>query len=563
VADADPTRAPLARLLKAIYRSRRTTWLWVVAAVVLIALAVAIPNTQMPVVTSVSLIAATVSGYLAPAKRAVFFLAAAALVADYAIWADASEIGERSAQWLGVTAALTVAAAAVVYYVRELEERAWEFRWRAEVSADAAELGVFRWDFATDFVQTNARLRSLFGLPQAGPIFGEDIFLQIAEDDLDAVKAEVERARNGEAEYRAEFRVRREDGAERWLAARGRVIIDPRSGRKSLAGVNYDVTDAKESAENFQKLIDGVAAIVALTDEAGEVMELNRFARDLSGLAPSEAAGAPFWELGFWGGEAESRRAVQAIVQKARRTGEEAVGEATFRREDGTEGHAHIVVTPLKRGGGVVYLVPTALDITKRKIAEDKNVLLVRELNHRIKNLFSVTSALISLSARYATSVDEFSRSTLRRLSALHEAHNLGATDLLTRRTNLKTIIDTALQPWTTDPPRIVAAGDDVDIAPGEATAWALIVHELATNANKYGALSADEGRLDIRWTHTEEDGVAFVWKESGVALKAAAISEGFGATIIRRLAAGYLQGGATFEMEPDGVRVTIESHPE
>jgi two-component system CheB/CheR fusion protein len=185
-------------------------------------------------------------------------------------------------------------------------------------------------------------------------------------------------------------------------------------------------------------------------------------------------------------------------------------------------------------------------------------MLLVRELNHRIKNLFSVTNALISLSARYATSVEDFAASTRSRLRALHDAHNIGSTDLDKRYADLRDIVTTTLKPWRTTPPRIFVEGESVLIDSGAATAWALIVHELATNASKHGALVKAGGSLSISWTKTGDGRLEFAWTERA-ALDGAKLPEGgFGSVIIDKLAEGYLSGSVERRFSEDGMEIRV-----
>ena len=197
----------------------------------------------------------------------------------------------------------------------------------------------------------------------------------------------------------------------------------------------------------------------------------------------------------------------------------------------------------------------------KRKAAEESNDLLVQELNHRIKNLFSVTNALIGLSARYATTVDDFAEATRRRLFALHEAHNVGTADLKHRKANLKDILETTLRPWRTTPQRIFVNGSDHLFDAGAATAWALIVHELASNAVKHGALKDSGGRLEIDW-EDGEDAFIFRWREESSDIAPSdneQESAGFGQTIVNRLVSGFLAGEISRNAAPGEIMITIE----
>ncbi|WP_165793451.1 PAS domain S-box protein [Hyphococcus luteus] len=530
------------------------------------ALAVLIPNSTLPLLTLVSLIGATASGYLAPAKRTVLWLGCVALIAAVIVWAGPGELNNNGLQWLAAAIVLIIVTAAVIYYIRKLEERAFEFSWQAEISAEAAELGVFRWDCDSDDLHANQKLRQLLQLPPGAKVYGEDVFSKVHEDDIDHLREELDIACDGERNFRAEFRVKIDGDRYRWIAGRGRAIVDPRSGALSLAGVNYDITEMKERESLVSKLIDGIGALFSITTPEGRILELNDFGEALSGVARDEWMNAQFWELGMWGRSKETRNAVRDLVKRTAAEGQ-VTGEAPFWKSDGEKGWALLTVTPIESDfGEPLHLCLCAVDISKRKTAEESNALLVQELNHRIKNLFSVTNALISLSARYATTVEDFAEATRQRLFALHAAHNVGAVDLKKRNADLREILETTLRPWRTDPQRIFIDGASLTLDAGAATAWALIVHELVSNAAKYGALKEAGGKLTIDW-RDGEDALVFEWREESHQFSSGEASDdkGFGQTIVDRLVDGFLGGEIERTLTGQGVfvKITIEKHAE
>ena len=557
---------PTARIFRGVLQSRRSGRIWLAAGIVLTALAVLVPNSTFPLLTLVSLIGATASGYLAPSKRTVLWLGCVALVAAVVVWANPGDLANNGLQWGSAAIVLIIATAAVVYYIRKLEERAFEFSWQAEISAEAAELGVFRWDFESDDLHANQKLRTLMSLPSVLKVYGRDLLARVHEHDLEYLETEIAAAREGSGRFRAEFRVRASGDRYRWISSRGRVIVDPRSGALSLAGVNYDITDAKERESLVSKLIDGIGALFSITTPEGRILELNDFGEALAGVPREEWMNAQFWELGMWGRSADTRRTVRDLVELAATEGQVS-GEAPFWTSEGEKGWALLTVTPIESDfGEPLHLCLCAVDISKRKVAEESNALLVQELNHRIKNLFSVTNALISLSARYATTVEDFAEATRQRLFALHAAHNVGAVDLKKRHADLREILVTTLKPWRTDPQRIFINGPSLDFDAGAATAWALIVHELASNAAKYGALKEADGKLIIDWRDTDE-ALEFEWREESGHFSANDVpeSKGFGQTIVDRLVDGFLGGGIVRSITDQGVlvKITIEKDVE
>ncbi|MFC2950477.1 PAS domain S-box protein [Marinicaulis aureus] len=540
-------------------QTRRLGRLWLAASFVLMALAVLVPNSTYPLLTLVSLLGATAAGYLALMRRTVLWLALIALVAACVVWAGPGELTTNGIQWLSAALVLIIATAAVIYYVRVLEERLFEASWQAEISSEAADLGVFRWEFETNRLHASPKLRELLLLPTEGAVYADDVFRKIHEDDLDQVRRAIEGARSSSGPFRSEFRVGDGEGRFRWISGRGRVIVDPRSGALSLAGVNYDITDLKERESLVSKLIDGIGAVFSIMTPDGEILDLNEYGETVSGKTEEEWKGKEFWELQMWGRSEDTRATVQHLIERAGEEGQ-VTGEAPFWDEEGDKGWALITVTPiLSDFGEPLHLCLCAVDISKRKAAEESNDLLVHELNHRIKNLFSVTNALISLSARYAVTVDEFADATRRRLFALHEAHNIGAGDLKKRSADLREILEVTLRPWRMKPQRIFINGESKIFDAGAATAWALIAHELASNAAKYGCLRDAGGKLTIDWRENDEEFV-FQWREENNTpmTESGDEAEGFGKNIIHRLVDGFLSGEIERDITEEGASVSI-----
>jgi PAS domain S-box-containing protein len=546
------------QVLKAVYALRQSVWSWFAVGLLFIGTAIIATSTNSPLTTLAALVTAVSLGYVAPRKTTLFILAALAALSAVWVWAGPSENALANAPWLAASLGAIAIVTGVAHYIRELEERAWEFRWRAEVASEAADLGVFRWEFSTDNVQANAKTRELFELPAAGAVLGRDFFAKVHPDDLPAMKEAIGRAQRFGVDYRVEFRTLRRDETVCWREGRGRVIADPRSGIVSLAGVYFDITEAKHREKLVRNLIDGINAMVAIVKPSGEILEMNENGEYMARIERGAWRDMPFWDLELWGRSPDGREAVRDLTQAAL-TRDGAQGEAPYWNEHGEECWALLSISPiLDASGEGAELCVCAIDITKRRVAEEKNMLLVRELNHRIKNLFSVTNALISLSARYATSVEDFAASTRSRLRALHDAHNIGSTDLDKRYADLRDIVTTTLKPWRTTPPRIFVEGESVLIDSGAATAWALIVHELATNASKHGALVKAGGSLSISWTKTGDGRLEFAWTERA-ALDGAKLPEGgFGSVIIDKLAEGYLSGSVERRFSEDGMEIRV-----
>jgi PAS domain S-box-containing protein len=207
-------------------------------------------------------------------------------------------------------------------------------------------------------------------------------------------------------------------------------------------------------------------------------------------------------------------------------------------------------------------------EVTERKRAEHARELMSRELSHRIKNLFAVVSSLITLSARGEPAMMGLARTIRGRVEALGRAHDyVRPTDDDLRETSasrrtLQALIRLLLAPYEAGQSsgRIRIIGPDPDIGPQAATSLALAVHELATNAAKYGALSVPEGAVEIR-CELDAGELAVIWREiGGPQIQGPPRHEGFGSQLARRTIAGDLDGTIEMIWAPGGLEARLRA---
>ena len=219
-----------------------------------------------------------------------------------------------------------------------------------------------------------------------------------------------------------------------------------------------------------------------------------------------------------------------------------------------------VQVTPIPGPDGQpARLLSVSRDITGLKRSEDQHRLLALELNHRIKNVLAMVQAIASQTFRATSDPVEAKAAFIDRLGALGAAQ-----DLLTQTTltgaRMADIVADAFRPHGREG-QVTATGPDVDLSPRCALAMSLALHELTTNAIKYGALSADSGRVMVSWTVTPgKDETAFVltWTESGGPPVAQPTRTGFGSGMIQRALSGYVGGATTLTYDPAGVVFTL-----
>ncbi len=172
-------------------------------------------------------------------------------------------------------------------------------------------------------------------------------------------------------------------------------------------------------------------------------------------------------------------------------------------------------------------------DVTARKRIEELQQLLMREFDHRSRNMLAAIQAMISLTARTQTQIGDFVIAVQSRIRSMARAHELIAGSRWTG-TSLRDIVACELEPYTADRPGIASiVGKDEILTPGATMAVAMALHELVTNAAKYGALSTAEGRIQLQFHRDEDDALVLEWRESGGPEVAPPRRRGFGSLLI------------------------------
>ncbi|MGE3930472.1 MAG: sensor histidine kinase, partial [Hyphomonadaceae bacterium] len=307
----------------------------------------------------------------------------------------------------------------------------------------------------------------------------------------------------------------------------------------------------RRSAEDVrQKLI----SIVENSDDAiisknldGVIVSWNKGAERVFGYTAEEIVGKPVTTLM----PPELQGEEPGILRRIR-SGERIEHYETIRvRKDGVRIYISLTVSPVKDGAGnIVGAAKIARDITERRRSEEQRTLLINELNHRVKNTLATVQSLAMQTLRAPSS--DAPALFQARLGALSRAH-----DLLTlehwQGADIASVIGRALTPFQSGESRFTIAGPGAYLSPKQALALTIALHELATNAAKYGALSSAGGRVDVAWSHTDGQ-LKLTWSESGGPRVAPPTRTGFGARLIERNLAFELGGDAGIEYRPEGV---------
>ncbi len=197
-------------------------------------------------------------------------------------------------------------------------------------------------------------------------------------------------------------------------------------------------------------------------------------------------------------------------------------------------------------------------DISERRSGEERQRLLLREINHRVKNTLATVQALATQTVRHAREPREFLDAFSQRLRALGVAHGL-LSEYEWRGIGIRDLARLELSPFDdADTPRIAISGPDALLTPDQTLGLALILHELASNALKYGALSVPAGRVSVSWTVSGDKQLELEWVESGGPKVTPPAHHGFGSILIRRSLAKVISSEVTHEFPADGVRAHI-----
>ncbi|MER8423451.1 HWE histidine kinase domain-containing protein [Mesorhizobium sp. M1403] len=209
------------------------------------------------------------------------------------------------------------------------------------------------------------------------------------------------------------------------------------------------------------------------------------------------------------------------------------------------------------------------IDVTGRKQAEEGRELLAGEMSHRVKNLLAIASGLTAISSRSTSTTSDMARELTQRLTALGRAHDLvrpvpGQTEAAAALLgDLLTVLLAPYDDLGAFSGRIRVSVPRMSVGESAATILALIVHELATNSLKYGALSVATGTLDVSCS-AQDEAVTIVWTESGgPQVKAPAAAPGYGSKLVYRSVMGQLRGEIAYDWAKDGLVVTLKVNPE
>ena len=439
------------------------------------------------------------------------------------------------------------------------------------LAEQTAEIGVWDIDLDTGMVRGTPQFFRILGIEptdQPVPITTTRGLRHTNDRErvIDGFRAAI---REGRDSYEAEYRITRpSDGQVRWIFGRGRVIRDHDGKVLRYAGVDLDITDRKKAEEAALRLVSIVESsddAILGTDLDGVITSWNDAATRLYGYDPDEIIGQPVMVL-----VPDDRPDEEpGIIERIRGGDRVHHYETVRRRKDGGFVEISLTVSPIKDAEGrVVGASKIARDISERRRAEEQERLLLREMNHRIKNLFALASGVVTLSAHSAKTAPELAEMVGNRLGALARAHALtlpeitGTGTKIERSTTLAALLRAVLSPYVAAPHEpaggMAIAGPEVLVGAKAATSFALLLHEFATNAAKYGALSSTAGAVSVEWS-VDDDRLNLTWRErGGPTLAHEPDFQGFGSRLIARILEDTFRGKISRDWARSGLTIRL-----
>lgn len=447
-----------------------------------------------------------------------------------------------------------------------------------QAALTAAGVGEWRFEAETRLVSLSRRAAHILGDRPGVALPWPVLRARLDPDEGARVEAHVRTALAEGGRFAFECRLRRaDDGSEIALSLRGEASRGDAGVPAGIVGVVQDITaqvaarTALRAGEQRLRIATSLAALGIfewhmLDDQA--VWENERmFAIFGRSVADGAVGKREFLEQIL---HPDDRAAFRSAILAALRG--DAVLNATGRIRRRSDGAWRIIDLAGRFEHDAAHRLPRRLigvvaDVTERRSAEERQTLLIRELHHRVKNTLATVQAIVGSTARTASSIESFYEAFVGRIMSLAHTHSVLTEDTW-QTASLRTLLVNELKPYADgaldgagDDARIRLEGPPVDLASEVAVPIGMAIHELTTNAAKYGALSTPDGRVTITWSLVP-DGPAgtlrFDWVESGGPSVREPTRQGFGSRLLQRVLTAQVRAEVAMDYPPDGFRLRM-----
>jgi PAS domain S-box-containing protein len=355
------------------------------------------------------------------------------------------------------------------------------------------------------------------------------------------------------------------DGPWRWLALPGigaLFLLAVRSTRRHENHRRLVDLQLHQTGELLEMIGSSTDSIIWAKDRDGRMLYINAALERVAGIKLADVLGKRDAE---WIPNPDQAEAFSAADRRVLETGIDDDCEEVFTGPDGQPRHYRSIRSPLRNSSGeVIGSVGVATDISEKREAEERERLLARELDHRAKNLLSVVQSVVALTK--ADTVPLFKEAVEGRIQSLGRAHSMLAASRW-EGADLERVLIEELAPYGGDEQsRVRISGEPLLLKPAAAQSLALVIHELATNAVKYGSLSVPGGELNIRWEvvrSADRNALLILsWEESGgppVMKRSHDSRGGFGSRLIRNSIERQLGGSLRLNWAKTGLVAVME----
>ena len=425
---------------------------------------------------------------------------------------------------------------------------------RYALATAAARVGVWDWDVQRGTFYLDPNVKAILGYDDDEIPNDLDVWAQyVHPDDREPVFAAAQAYLEGRtAEYVFEHRMLHKDGSVRWILVRGNAVRNERGEAIRLVGTDADITERKKvelalagHAMRLRMMLEQLPAIVWSVDhDLRFTSSLGLGLRGL-GLEPNEVVGM---SLEAFLGDAPSKEQHLDAHRRA------LAGESVHVEADLGGNVYECYLEPLHEpDGSTSGTIGVALDVTERVKADDRQRLMMRELDHRVRNNIASLQAIIDLTARRSDDVPEFADSIQMRVRAMARVHELLSSSRW-RPVPFRRVLEEMTPPEGTR--RVSFEGEGVLVPAVQGTALGMVVHELMTNSLKYGALGSAEGHVTIGWTVSRDETTTrceIRWLERGGPAPDPDATAGLGTQLVTGLVGADLRGSVEFNYPTEG----------
>jgi PAS domain S-box-containing protein len=443
--------------------------------------------------------------------------------------------------------------------LRVSEERLRQF---GEASQDVLwirDASTLQWEYLTPAFET------IYGLSRAEALTGDTYrgwLDMILPEDREHANQMIERVRSGE-HVTFEYRIRRPiDGAVRCVRNTDFPILDEAGNFHLIGGIGHDFTAVRETQHQLKILMEGIPQLVWRSADQGFWTWSSTQWQSFTGQTLEQSQGLGWLDVVH----PDDREAATNAWDTAQAHGSLDVEFRVWRARDGVYLWHHTRSRPVRdESGRVIEWLGTTTDVQEMKELQERQKVMVAELQHRTRNLIAVIRAISQQTMSLTGPTEAFQEEFSHRLEALARVQGLlsrSDEEPITIESLVRMELDAL---GAIDDGRIVVRGPRVSLRNSIVQTFAFGLHELATNARKYGALSQNGGRLAVTWELSQTDDgswrVALKWVETGAGMPddASPQRHGYGRELIERALPYSLNAKTSYELRPEGVYCTID----